>query len=98
MESIAEDINDIIHYVYIIQSEKDGRYYIGSTHDPELRLVHHNKGWTRSTKSRVPWKLKYIEKYKNKKMALHIEREIKAKKSREYIKRLIAAEGRPDTD
>jgi hypothetical protein len=40
----------------------------------------------------------HVEKYENKIKALRREREIKDKKSKEYINRLIAAEGRPDTD
>jgi len=30
------------HYVYILQSLKDNKYYIGSTSDVEARLSFHN--------------------------------------------------------
>ena len=83
------------HYVYIIQSDRDARYYIGSTGDVELRVQRHNEGWTKSTKCRIPWKLVYVEEYENKSNALKREREIKRKKSREYIERLVKAGGRP---
>ncbi|MDP2918981.1 MAG: GIY-YIG nuclease family protein, partial [Dehalococcoidia bacterium] len=33
-------------YVYILQSEKSGRYYIGSTGDIPTRLAQHNAGAT----------------------------------------------------
>jgi putative endonuclease len=83
------------HFVYIIQSETSGRYYIGLTHDPKLRLGRHNEGWTRSTKGRGPWKLMYVEECEDKKMAIKREREIKGKKSKRYIEILIHAGGRP---
>ena len=37
-------------YVYILESLRDGRYYIGSTKDIEKRLKHHKSGFTHSTK------------------------------------------------
>jgi putative endonuclease len=33
---------------------KDGKYYIGETHDPQARLGFHNAGVQRSTKNRIP--------------------------------------------
>ncbi len=84
-------------YVYIIRSESTGTYYVGYTHDLDLRLVHHNDGWTRSTKGRGPWKLVYSECFKEKKEALKREKAIKKMKSKSYLDRLIAhAGGRPD--
>ncbi|TAK59607.1 MAG: hypothetical protein EPO24_07515 [Bacteroidetes bacterium] len=41
--------------IYILQSEQDGSYYVGHTHDIILRLAHHNDGWTKSTKGKRPW-------------------------------------------
>ncbi|NWG13301.1 MAG: GIY-YIG nuclease family protein, partial [Acidobacteria bacterium] len=32
------------HYVYILQSLADGRYYIGQTSDLQNRLQRHNAG------------------------------------------------------
>ncbi|MBN1847411.1 MAG: GIY-YIG nuclease family protein [Deltaproteobacteria bacterium] len=32
------------HYVYIIQSLKDGTYYVGSSQDMGSRLERHNQG------------------------------------------------------
>ncbi len=88
--------NLVPHFVYIIQSEHNGRYYVGISHDPKLRLQHHDDGWTRSTKGRGPWKVVYTEEFITKAFALRREREIKRMKSRKYIERLIHAEGRPD--
>ena len=32
------------YFLYIIQSDKDGTYYVGSTQDIEARLARHNQG------------------------------------------------------
>ena len=76
-------------YVYIIYSQSRDRYYIGYSHDLSLRLIHHNDGWTKSTKSGIPWKLVHSEKYKSRAEALNREKEIKRMKSRTYIEELI---------
>jgi putative endonuclease len=75
--------------VYIIYSEKINRYYTGITDDIEWRLERHNQGWSRSTKHGIPWKVVYTEVYMNKCKALKREREIKNRKSRNYIENLI---------
>ncbi len=33
-----------MYYVYLLESEKDGRYYIGQTHDVSKRFIYHNSG------------------------------------------------------
>lgn len=85
-------------YTYILYSETKDRYYIGHTHNIQLRLERHNDGWSRSTKSGIPWKIVYVEEYKTKSEANKREFDIKNKKSRKYIEKLLeAAGGRPDT-
>jgi len=79
------------HFVYILYSEKVNKYYVGSSHDPSLRLLLHNQGATRSTKAGIPWKLAFIEKHVDKSAALKREKEIKRQKSRKYIEQLIQA-------
>jgi putative endonuclease len=51
------------HFVYILQSLKDSKYYIGETSDVEARLCFHNAGLQRSTKHRRPFKIVLIEVY-----------------------------------
>jgi putative endonuclease len=50
-------------YVYILKSVKDGKLYIGSTSDLRRRLSEHNGGKVTSTKSRIPFELRYYEAY-----------------------------------
>jgi len=82
-------MKDEKYFVYILQSLKTKRFYIGSTSDLLKRLDFHNKGLQRYTKRDKPWELVYWEEFKNKKEALLREREIKSKKSRKFIESLI---------
>ena len=50
-------------FEYILKSQKDGRYYYGSTDDLPTRLKAHNAGTVRSTKSRRPLLMHYFEEY-----------------------------------
>ena len=76
-------------FTYIIYSKSNNKYYTGYTHDLELRLQRHNSGWSRSTKSGIPWKIVYFEKYATKSEAIKRESEIKKQKSRNYIETMI---------
>ena len=78
-----------MYYTYIIQSQKNDRFYIGSCHDIDIRIERHNAGATPSTKSGRRWKLVYSESFQTNSEALKREREIKSKKSRKYIEFLI---------
>jgi putative endonuclease len=50
-----------MYYVYILKSLKDEKLYVGSTNDLRRRILEHNKGLSRSTKSRRPFELRYYE-------------------------------------
>jgi putative endonuclease len=78
------------YYVYILQSLKDSRYYIGSTADVIARLEFHNAGLQRSTRNRIPFKLIMFEEYAIKTEALAREKQIKNWKGGEAFKKLIA--------
>jgi putative endonuclease len=78
-----------MHYVYIIRSVKDGKYYIGETSDIITRLKYHNSGKQRSTKSRIPFELVLSEEYMTREEALRREKQIKSWKGGEAFKRLI---------
>jgi len=56
-------------YVYILQSLKDGKTYVGYTYEIEQRLKKHNLGQVRSTKYRRPLKLLFVEKFETEKEA-----------------------------
>jgi putative endonuclease len=77
------------YYIYILQSEKNGKYYIGSTNNLEDRLKRHNDGRSRYTKSGIPWELLYREEHVDRSSALKREKQIKRQKSKESIKALV---------
>jgi putative endonuclease len=50
-------------FVYILQSEIDESYYVGSCGDLGERLRRHNEGRSLYTKTKLPWKLVYTEEH-----------------------------------
>lgn len=68
-----------MYFVYILKSGKDSGYYIGQTEDIEKRIVKHNKGRVRSTKSRLPVVLIKTEQFLTRG---------EARKRENYLKRL----------
>jgi putative endonuclease len=79
-------------WVYILQSQASNRFYMGCTADLERRIHEHQTGQTPSTRNRGPWGLVYQKQFPNKASALAHEREIKAWKSAEMIRRLIESQ------
>jgi putative endonuclease len=77
------------HYIYILYSEIANRYYIGSTANPEERILRHNAGANPSTKKGRPWKIVYTEIFTNKSEALKREIYLKRMKSRVFLEDLI---------
>ena len=72
-------------YTYVLLSELNNRYYIGSTKNISRRVAQHNDGKNTSTKSYRPWKLVYYESFQTLAEARQREREIKSWKSHEYM-------------
>ena len=78
-----------MHYVYILKSLKDNKYYIGETKNVEKRLAYHNAGLQRSTKHRIPFVVIYVEQCVDEIAALKRENEIKNYKGGYHFKKLI---------
>ena len=77
------------HYVYILQSLKDHKYYIGETADVAARLAYHNQGKQRSTRGRIPFRLIHTEEYATRTEALIREKQIKSWKGGIAFRALI---------
>jgi len=77
-----------MHFVYVIRSAKDGRFYVGMTTNIERRIAEHNEGKTKSTKGFIPWELFFVEKYPTRVEARQREKYLKGGSGKEYIKRL----------
>ncbi|MCJ0742719.1 GIY-YIG nuclease family protein [Pedobacter montanisoli] len=76
--------------VYILQSEKSGRFYIGQTEDIAKRLYRHSNGHVTATRNKGPWAVVHTEQFGTREEAIRRELEIKSKKSRKYIETLMA--------
>ena len=79
------------YFVYILQSEQDGGFYVGHTADLRERMQRHNNGRSLYTKAKGPWKLIYQEEFHSRSEAYSREREIKEKRNRAYIDQLVRA-------
>jgi len=75
-----------MYYVYVLLSEKDGKFYTGSTGDLKNRLEEHNRGYARSTKNRRPFKLIYYEACINEEDAMQREKYLKSGMGKKYVK------------
>ena len=82
-----------MYNVYILQSIKNGKHYIGYTADISRRIRYHNTGRNISTKTGMPWKVIYLETYQDKKTAWLRERQIKSYKGGEGFKKLLQNKG-----
>ena len=69
------------YFVYILQSLRTKRLYIGVTSNLKKRLKEHNTGKNKATKRYTPWVLIYCEIYRSKKDALTRERKLKRYKN-----------------
>jgi putative endonuclease len=78
-------------YIYILYSESFNRYYVGQCEDIAARLQRHNSRGVPSTKPYIPWEMVYTEVFLTRTEAMAREKEIKNKKSRNYIEYLIAS-------
>ena len=76
-------------YIYILQSLKDGSYYIGSTNSLEDRIERHKQGRSQYTKAKRPWKLVYSEEHPDRSSAVRRENQIKNRKSKDFIETLV---------
>ena len=72
-----------MYYVYLLQSIKSGRLYIGFTGNLKIRFCEHNKGNVKSTKSYRPYLL--YEAYASKADATKRETELKNKGQQKEI-------------
>ena len=76
-------------YVYILQSLKDKKLYIGCTNDLRRRIREHNEHKSFATKTRGQFKLIYYEAYLNRADAETREKFFKTGWGRQYIKRAL---------
>ena len=77
-------------YVYVLNSLKDKKLYIGYTNNLKRRFQEHNAGKNEVTKDRNPFRLLYYEACNQKEDALKRELQLKTGFGREYLKRRLS--------
>lgn len=80
---------DMKYYVYILESVPKKIYYIGQTNNPVKRVLEHNTGRSKYTKSGMPWKLVHSQECKTRSEVVKLEKKLKAYKKRSYIEKFI---------
>ena len=78
-----------MYYVYLIESLKNGRYYIGQTDNLEHRIKRHNAGRNVSTKVYLPWEIRWWKEFETRSEAIKVENKIKRIKKRIVIERYL---------
>lgn len=89
MPGSENSIAIMFHYVYTLQSLKNGDLYIGYTINLRKRLKEHNRGLNFSTKPHRPWKLIHYEAYLNEKDAKRREKYLKTNQGARLLKRML---------
>lgn len=76
-------------WVYILKSDLDGRFYVGSTTDLERRLIQHKQNQTPSTYRMKAYRLMFSQEYKTLQEAREIEKRLKKLKRKDYLQKII---------
>ena len=77
------------HFVYILESEENGRYYVGRSQDPERRVEHHNTTSTGFTSRYRPWTLVFTQEFPTKEEAVEAEQLIKSWKNKKMTRYVV---------
>lgn len=80
-----------MYTVYVLQSLKDKKTYLGCTHDLENRIKEHNYGEVKSTKDRKPFVLIYKEEFQGKYEAFKREKHLKSSWGRRQLKKILGS-------
>ena len=78
-------------YAYVIQSKKDGSFYKVHCQNMEERLKQHNNSLTVSIKNKVPFEIKYFEKFDTRLEAIKREKNFKSAAGRKFLKSIISS-------
>jgi putative endonuclease len=88
-------ISNRFYYVYVLESLKDGKQYIGYTLDLRKRMGEHQRGESLATAPRRPFVLAYYEACRSEVDAKRREKYFKHSEGRRYLaKRLKDYYGR----
>lgn len=89
MLALLNSLSAPMYYIYVLQSEKDDKFYAGFTKDLKLRFDQHNKGLVKSTKDRRPLRLIYYEACLSQDDATKREKYLKSFHGKMFIKKRL---------
>ena len=78
-------------WVYILKSQRNGRYYVGHTTAIARRFAEHQDGKVKATRYLRPWTLAYSEEHADATAARKREWYLKQLKSRRALEELMAS-------
>jgi putative endonuclease len=73
------------YIVYILKSDKTGRFYCGQTKNLADRLIRHNAGRNKSTKTGIPWILIWETEVASHAEAVRLEMKIKKRGIQRFL-------------
>ncbi|MBN1471084.1 MAG: GIY-YIG nuclease family protein [Syntrophaceae bacterium] len=82
-------VNHVV--IYVLQSFKDGKHYVGMTRNLQKRISQHNNGKVKSTKSRRPFTLVYYEELSSSQEARIREKYLKSATGRRFLKKVLGS-------
>ena len=82
-------------YVYVLKSERNGRYYVGSTDNLMRRCSQHVSGQCHTTVRMLPVKPVGWQEFGTLSEARRVERALKSRKSRVYIEQWLKSNQKP---
>ena len=84
-------MEEVKYFIYILFSQKSGKYYVGHSNDPFRRVNEHNtKPFNTYTSKNRPWSLVAVFFCPGEKStAMKMEMFIKMQKSKQFIEKII---------
>ena len=86
-------VTEKVIWVYVLESETNGRRYHGQTNDLPERVQLHNAGRVLSTRVGRPWKLLGAIPCRTRRDAMQLELKLKRAKNRTYVLWMLEQQG-----
>ena|SRR3989344_335105 len=84
-KNLGEAKSGLYYWVYVLESIKDKKLYIGYTNNLKRRIEEHKRGLNFSTKYRLPFQLIYFEGCTNEQDAKRREHYLKTTRGRIFL-------------
>jgi putative endonuclease len=85
----TKNLYKIMFTVYALKSLNHNFIYVGMTEDLNERFIRHNKGYVKSTKRFIPFRLFYSENCINGQQAREREKFLKSTSGKRFLKSIL---------